>query len=135
MNLGEFENFLRTLFPVGSGDASLELVSTHIRQEKEPSLIITIRLVVFEQGSVRDVKEQEVWAGTADLLDWHQLEIYFRGYEQALSEIFKGIPTNNVYGLMPSDLFPKPFELKRAQTIDDYRRAFLVKGRLGKLLQ
>jgi hypothetical protein len=134
MNLGEFEHFLRELFPIGSGEAKLEFVSANIREGKEPTLRITIRLLIIEECSIRSIKEQEVWAGTADLLEWHQLEIYFRAYEQALSEILRGLSADKAELLMPSHLFPKPFELKRSQTIDDYRKAFLVKSRLGKLL-
>jgi hypothetical protein len=134
MNLGEFEHFLRELFPIGSGEAKLDFISANIREGKESSLIITIRLIIFEGDSIRSLKEQEVWAGTADILEWHQLDLYFRGYEQALSEVLRGLSADKADLLMPSELFPKPFELKRAQTIDDYRKAFLVKSRLGKLL-
>jgi hypothetical protein len=134
MNLQEFETLLREIFPVGSTHTSVEFVSASIREGKEPVLIMTLRLIGFEDGSIRDIKEQELFVGPEGILEWYQLEIYFRGYAAALRQIVDNIyPSKSSY-CMPSDFFPRSFELKKATTADDYCQAFLLKSRLGKLL-
>ena len=134
MNLSTFTTLLRELFPIGSSEVRLEFVEALLREGNEPDIAMTLRLITFEDGSIRDIKEQDVRVGPQAILEWHQLEIYFRGYAEALTEVFSQATSTRLDHLLPMDLFPRPFVLKKAQTTDEYRKAFLMKSRLGKLL-
>jgi hypothetical protein len=127
MTLQEFESMLRGIFPIKAAPASLELLGL---VQRDANIKIQLRLVLYENDSVRSFIEQEASMGEEGILLWGQAEMYFRAYAEAVEQVL----AKSQKHLMPGDLFPKVFMLKRATTQDDYLRALLTKNRLGKLL-
>ena len=97
---------------------------------------LTLHLIVFEPGeprSIRDLKEQVVWcAPTAALDDLPRFEEYLRGWLSALAAL--SLDAERAERLMPHDLvFADVWHLKRPHTESEFRAAFLMKSRLGRL--
>jgi hypothetical protein len=109
-------------------------------RESEDSLRVTLRLVSWardeESGErqVRDIKEQQLYLGPASLLrHGDRLAAFLRGSCAALKTVFEaGAETET---LMPHDLWRHGvLKLVKAQSADDFRRALLVRSRLGRYL-
>ena len=99
---------------------------------------LTLQLIVFEPGEprrIRDLKEQEVWcAPTNALANPARFEEYLRGWLSALAEV--SLDEERAERLMPHDLvFSDVWQLKRPRTAAEFRAAFLMKSRLGRLLR
>ena len=108
--------------------------------EREESLCLTLHLVTWERGAepgerqIRDLKEQQLFLGPVSLLQrGDRLAAFLRGAKAALETVFEsGAETET---LMPHDLWRHDvLKLMRAQTADDFRRALLVRSRLGRYL-
>jgi hypothetical protein len=127
MTLQEFEAMLREIFPIKAAPASLDLLGL---VQQGVHIKIQLRLVLYEGDSVRSFIEQEVLMGDEGILLWGQAEMYFRAYAEAAGQALAE-PREH---LMPRDLFPRVFMLKRATTQEDYQRALLTKNRLWKVL-
>lgn len=130
-------------FPVGSERISLELVEARLRDE---AVILTVRLLVWdvegESRTIRDIKEQEVWAGPAAILQDPRLAVCVAGWRQAIELLFaQDDPRwlDAVDCAMPHDLFPRFPELlalKRPRDAEDFADALLgSKQRLGRYLR
>lgn len=88
------------------------------------------------EHSIRDVKEQEVLLVPAMCRDSRaRVGAYVRAWAAALNEVLAlAENAERLGGLMPSDLVhAKVLNLARAETEEDFRKALLVKSRLGGL--
>jgi hypothetical protein len=95
-----------------------------------------------ESRMVRDIKEQDVFVGTATMLQDPRLAACVAGWRQAIEQLFaQDDPRwfDDFACAMPDDLI-KPFSqllaLKRPRDADDFAEALLAsKPRLGRYLR
>lgn len=131
-------------FPVISERTSLELVEARLREDD--AVILRVRLFVWdvegESRMVRDIKEQDVFVGTATMLQDPRLAACVGGWRLAIEQLFaQDDPRwfDDVACAMPDDLI-KPFSqllaLKRPRDAEDFAEALLAsKPRLGRYLR
>lgn len=103
-------------------------------------LKVVMRLVIWDRDgdrqSIRDIKEQELLLlSSKAFFRVDRVEPYLRGWAAALQAVL-ATATHDVAGaLLPIDfVFPEVMALARPRTCEDFRAAFLVRSRLGKLL-
>jgi hypothetical protein len=101
----------------------------------EPRGIAVVRMIGWDQdnGSIRDIKEQEVYMEwPAFYEDRERTASFFAALGRILEEIETGVAET----LMPSDLVhTTALALKRARTQEDFDTALRAKSRLGKYLR
>jgi hypothetical protein len=126
---------LGEVFPVRENQVELAFV------ESTSAGKVTFRLILWDKApggelSIRDIKEQELYLyDPAYLTGDVPILSYLRGWSLALREVFQRAPMSTFETLMPHDLSDGGvLKLRKATTPEDYRKAFLVKSRLGKFL-
>lgn len=127
---------LEAVFPIASELTRLELVEVH---ERDGGISLTVRLIVMEPGeppTIRDIKEQEVFALAAKHREDPRLAACVEGWALALKHVFdQGV--DEIEALMPHDLvlIGGMLQLKRPRTAEDFCDAALAgKQRLGRFL-
>jgi hypothetical protein len=123
----------RDHFPAQAAMTSIEYVQTTPRADG--SFGVVMRLIVYEavddKRQIRDIKEQEIHLNPGDS-SRERLEAFTRAFvpllEQALARVADFVETYMPHDLLLWDVF----KLKKAQTEDDFRKALLVRSRLGK---
>lgn len=130
---------LTAAFPIAAALVSLEL--PEVRPEGG-GLVLTLRLILWEEEGerrmVRDIKEQELRVGAAELAD-PRFGAFVEGWRLALAELFAAISgagrLDGIEGVMPHDLAHLGvLRLKRPRSADDFCDMLLRPGRLGALL-
>lgn len=131
-------------FPVSSERVRLELVQVQLREDD--AVMLTVRLMVWEGAgesrTIRDIKEQEVRAGTATQLQDPRFAACVAGWRLALEHLFaQDHPRwqDQVDCAMPGEFMP-PFAgllaLKRPRDAEDFAEALLgSQQRLGRYLK
>ena len=119
---------LRACMPAKGGDAMLDYVDAEVRGD---IVVVTLRLFTYEDGAVRDIKEQQVvFAPSATPLD--RFTAYAQAWSAALARVFFARDRAAFDTVMPHDLvFTSVLALKKAHTVDDFARALAQKSRLG----
>lgn len=142
MELAEFCELLRDTFPARSEQVSLEFFDAALRDDRV--VVVTIRLVGWERNAdgsaaIRDVREQEVYVGEAELLEHPLLAACVQGTVMALDQLFAQDDLEWVDMVMPADLlrpFAELLRLKRPRGAEDFAEALLgSRQRLGKFLR
>jgi len=140
MTRDEYHAILSARFPVSSKDSDTALLSAsleHVEVVDRPNgeLAVVVRLIVWQidreadTRSIRDIKEQEVYAGPPVRTS------RFAAFTGALVRVLEEALTSaDVERLMPHDLMNfTPLKLK-ATTEDEFAKALRMKSRLGKYL-
>ena len=110
----------------------MEYVSTE--RLGEHAFGVVVRLVIWEQDQIRDVKEQMIGI-RLDAIDearFERVTAMLRAQAQVIGE---ALATQSLDQLMPHDLLDfSVLELSRAETEEDFAKALRRSGRLGKFL-
>lgn len=114
-------------------------------EREDGALSVTLRLIRYdiverdgaEEMTVRDIKEQEIsLVPLAHRDEPERVRAYLEGWAAAVSEVLAGWSDAQAERTMPYDLVNgRVLKLARAETAEDFKRALLMKSRLGKLLQ
>lgn len=137
--LDQIAQTLREVFPVRENLVELCLADAELASAA-PDGRVTFRMVVWDKAengdlTIRDVKEQELFLFDPALIVGDvPVLAYLRGWSMALRQVLAGtkVPFET---LMPHDFLDVGvLKLRKATTPEDYRNAFLAKGRLGKYL-
>jgi hypothetical protein len=127
-------------FPIGDGMVRLEVVEPWGPLTGAPDrTVVVVRLIVLEEHEgqirVRDVKEQEVYAGHPTLYDdTSRVDEMLYAQQDVLGEVLRS-STLALDTLMPHELlFTNVLSLVRARSREDFARALRAKSRLGRYL-
>lgn len=127
-------------FPIGDGLVRLEVVEPSYSLAEVPDrAFVVVRLIVFDEHegrtSVRDIKEQEIYAGHPSLYDdASRVDEMLYAQQEVLGEALRG-PAHAFETLMPHDLlFTNVLKLVKARSREDFARALRAKSRLGRYL-
>jgi hypothetical protein len=131
---------LRELLPIGPALATIQegppfSAGESQARESVDGVAVVLRLVVRDDGGIRDIKEQEVHlVPAAAFADPEHIEPYLRAWAAVLGEVLDNTAIE-IETLMPHDFVHSAvFELKKAKTQDQLATAFRSKSRLGKWL-
>lgn len=124
----DLEGFLSESFPIGAPEAELTLAPPDILFPVEGGgYRLRIRLVIYENGSVRDIKEQDVFVGALDPSQ-ERLGAFIEGFRAAFAKLdIARLDTAMPHDLVHFDVLGQ----KRASTAADFEKALLTKKRLG----
>jgi hypothetical protein len=128
---------------VRGGAAHLEAASwpdvDFVAETRHGGLSALFRLVVWDvdeasgQQSIRDIKEQQVYLVDSSHRDEpERVRAFVEAWASIMPDVLARLGSD-VDCLMPHDLINfSPLALSRAETVDDFRRALLVKSRYGR---
>jgi hypothetical protein len=127
-------------FPIGDGLVRLEVVEPSYPLGEDPArAVVVVRLIVFDEHDgrtmIRDIKEQEIYAGHPSLYDdTSRVDEMLHAQQEVLGEVLRG-PAEPFEALMPHDLlFTNVLKLVKARSREDFARALRAKSRLGRYL-
>lgn len=124
-------------FPIGPDAAQLHVVEPDEPDPDPEKARITVRLIVWEvdgeQRTIRDIKEQQVYAGPVWLFDDEQrVAEMLDAHREVLGEVLAD-PRIPIDGLMPHDLLRLDvMKLKTVRTREQFAKALRAKSRLGR---
>lgn len=116
---------LNGIFPIRSETLWLTLEAVSIRQEV---LFGTVQLILWNEGSVSDIKEQQLRLIDANAAREPRLPEALAGWAKALVEAGRCVPELDAWVCyLPSDLWvlPRLLRLKRPQTTEQFFDAVL----------
>jgi len=127
----DFETFIVERFPIGGSAQHAELALA------PPDILIAkggndyqlrIRLIVYDDdGSIRDIKEQDVFVGSLDPSE-ERLGAFLEGFRAA----FAKCDVDKLEVAMPHDLVHfDVLKQKKAMTAEAFQKALSTKRRLG----
>jgi hypothetical protein len=141
----ELAAWLEELLPVRGGAVALEAAPQGdagcVVEDARGGLSAVFRLVVYDRSDegeidrIRDIKEQQIFVVGAEHRDEPgRVRAFVEAWASLMPEVL-GRLGDDADVLMPYDLVNfSPLALARATTVDDFRRALLVKSRYGRLL-
>ena len=133
LEASELAGWLRAAFPVRGGNAQMDYVSCSLEDDEHR---IILRLIVFEEQSIRDIKEQEIrLMTTQEAAPKERVHAMIEAWTQVLADALRDA-SESIHTLMPYDLAPgDAIRLARSRTREDFDKALRAKGRLGKHLK
>jgi hypothetical protein len=101
---------------------------------------VTVRLFVFDrpegggEGSIRDIKEQEIYAGDLSATTPERIAAFCHGLDAAFRKLVNS--GGELETLMPHDLLTfQLLHMPSFETAEDFETAMLRKGRLGRWIR
>ncbi len=143
LDIEKIKKLLDELLPLRGANVSIEQgppwadMKDWIVADSQHGLRVVLRLVVAEDGAIRDVKEQVVLMVPlkAGDVSGERLDAYFRGWCSAVLEVLSKAPLSKLECLMPHDLIvPNVLALKKTKSAGDFRDALLAHSRLGRFI-
>jgi hypothetical protein len=131
--------FQRAFPPDGAPiqDASLSVLNVTAPGDPGDPVRVTMQLLSFEGGQVRDIKEQDCFLGPLSRLpDAARMSAFVEGWRQAVEATFQKGGRAVAERNMPINLFHiDALNLKKATTAEDFKEALLARSRMGKLTE
>jgi hypothetical protein len=129
--------------PIGGSDLGVEITladdgTTSISVDDQGNYRTTLRLFVYDDPvdgsrSIRDIKEQEIWAGRLGDQSPERFTAFLQGWDRAFRKLLDtGLQMDT---FMPHDLCGfDAFGLKTVNTAEEFEQALMARKRLGRCL-
>lgn len=140
MTRDEIAALFAAKLPIGGSELGVELVLAGEDSvvEDGDNYRVTLRLIVWDktpdgERSIRDIKEQEIWAGRLGDQSAERMTAFLEGWDAAFQAVVRAGAEMECF--MPHDLSHfGVFELKTVHLAEEFEQALLARKRLGRCL-